>query len=77
MAWWATAGQPHKYYLSYMGENQAREFSVAVPPDETYDAVLVDTWEMTQTPVASGVKRGDVIQIPPKPYQAVILRRAD
>src|SRR5690606_29104511 len=77
MSWWPTAGQPHKYYLSYMGENQAREFTVAVPPGETYAAALVETWEMPQTPVARGVKRGDVLSIPPKPYQAMILRRAD
>lgn len=77
MAWWATAGQPHKYYLSYLGENQAREYSVATPPDEKYDAVLIDTWEMTQTPLAKGVSRGDVLNLPPRPYQAVMLRRAD
>lgn len=75
-AWWPTAGQPHKYYLSYMGENQASEFTVAVPPGEKYDAVLIDTWEMTETPVGTGVKRGDVLRFPPKPYQAVLLRRA-
>ena len=75
-AWWPTAGQPHQYYLSYMGENQAREFAVAVPPDEKYDAVLIDTWEMTETPLAEGVVRGQVLNIPPKPYQAVLLRRS-
>ncbi|RYE11332.1 MAG: DUF5060 domain-containing protein [Hyphomicrobiales bacterium] len=76
-AWWATAGQPHKYYLSYLGENQAREFAVVVPPDEKYDAMLIDTWEMTETPVGQGVVRGDVLAIPAKPYQAVLLRRAE
>ena len=59
-----------------MGENQASEFTVAVPPGEKYDAVLVDTWEMTETPIASGVVRGQVLKIPPKPYQALLLRRA-
>jgi hypothetical protein len=76
-AWWPTAGQPHKYYLSYMGENQASEFTVAVPPGEKYDAVLIDTWGMTETPLAEGVSRGDVLRFAPKPYQAVLLRRAD
>lgn len=75
-AWWATAGQPHKYYLSYFGENRPSEFTAAVPPDEKYDAVLIDTWEMTETPLASGVVRGDVLRFAPKPYQAMLLRRA-
>ena len=47
-----TAGQPHRYYLSYFGESQPREVDVVVPPDERYDATLIDTWEMTETPLA-------------------------
>ncbi len=73
---WATAGQPHRYYLTYFGENQPHEFTAAVPPDEAYEAVLIDTWEMTQTPIAQDVKRGDVLKFAPRPYQAVLLRRA-
>jgi hypothetical protein len=76
-AWWPTAGQLHKYYLSYFGENRPREVVAAVPPDETYDAVLIDTWEMTQTPLAKGVVRGHVLRIAPRPYQALLLTRAD
>jgi hypothetical protein len=72
---YATAGQPHRYYLSYFGENQPREVDVAVPPDETYDATLIDTWEMTETPLAKGVSRGDVLYFAAKPYQALLLRR--
>jgi len=49
----------------------------AVPPDEMYDAVLIDTWEMTQTPLAKGVVRGHVLRIAPRPYQALLLTRAD
>jgi hypothetical protein len=76
MSWWPTAGQPHKYYLSYFGENLPSEVAVAVPPDEKYDAVLIDTWAMTETPIGRGVARGDVLKFPPKPYQALLLRRA-
>jgi hypothetical protein len=75
MAWWPTAGQLHKYYLSYFGENRPREVVAAVPPDETYSATLIDTWNMTETPLAKGVVRGQVLPIPPKPYQALLLRR--
>lgn len=74
-AWWPTAGQAHRYYLSYFGENQPSAVTVAVPPDERYDATLIDTWEMTETPIASGVTRGDVLQFAPKPFQALRLTR--
>jgi hypothetical protein len=73
----ATAGQPHRYYLSYFGENQPGEVQAAVPPDELYDAILIDTWEMTETPIASGVVRGQILRFKAKPYQALLLRRAD
>jgi len=75
MAWWPTAGQLHRYYLTYFGENRPREVVAAVPPGETYSATLIDTWEMTETPVATGVVRGQALRIPPKPYQALLLRR--
>jgi hypothetical protein len=76
-AWFATAGQPHRYYLSYFGENQPSEFAVAVPPGERYSATLIDTWEMTETPLAASVERGDVLYFASKPYQAMLLRRVE
>jgi len=75
MAWWPTAGQLHRYYLTYFGENRPGEVVAAVPPDETYSAILIDTWEMTETAIATGVVRGQALRIPPKPYQALLLRR--
>ena len=77
MAWWATAGQPHRYYLAYMGENQPREFNVAVPPGESYSATLIDTWNMTETPLSDKVQRGDVLKFEPGPYLAMLLKRVD
>lgn len=58
MAWWPTAGQPHRYCLSYVGENQPSEAMVAVPPGERCSATLIDTWEMTETPLSDSVQRG-------------------
>ena len=70
-----TAGQEHQFYLSYFCDWQPREVQVAVPPDERYSATLIDTWEMTQTPVAASVSRGDILHIKSKPRQALLLRR--
>ncbi|HWU17842.1 MAG TPA: DUF5060 domain-containing protein [Devosia sp.] len=77
MVHFATAGQPHRYYLTYFGGNQPRELAVAVPPDERYSATLIDTWEMTETPLAQSVVRGELLHFAPKPYQALLLRRID
>jgi hypothetical protein len=72
-----TGGQPHRYYLGYFGLNRPREVTVPVPPGERYSATLIDTWEMTETPLAPSVERGDVLHIPAKTHQALLLRRID
>jgi hypothetical protein len=73
----ATAGQAHRYYLTYFGHNQPGEFAVAVPPGEAYCATLIDTWEMTETVIGARVTRGDLLHFRGKPYQAVRLERIE
>jgi len=73
----ATAGQAHRYYLSYFGTNQPGEVAASVPPSERYRATLIDTWDMTETEIATNVERGQLLHFPAKPYQALLLRRID
>lgn len=69
-------GKAHEYYLVYLGTRQPRGVAAAVPPGERYDVTLVDTWEMTETPLAQGIARGDVITMPGTSHLALILRRS-
>ena len=48
---------------------------IAVPKGETYRATLIDTWEMTETPLDQRVTRGELLTFPAKPYQALLLTR--
>jgi hypothetical protein len=73
----AAAGKSSRAYLQYFGVSQPSEITIAVPKDETYDATLIDTWEMTETPLGKRVARGDLLNIPAKPYQALLLTRAN
>jgi hypothetical protein len=73
--WFACAGQPHQYYLTYLGEHQPARLRFDGPEGESYRAEILDTWEMTMTPVAESVVHGGWIDLPQKPYLAVILRR--
>ena len=50
---------------------------MAVPPGERYSATLIDTWEMTETPLADSVQRGDLLHFEPKPYLAILLKRIE
>jgi hypothetical protein len=71
----ACAGQPHDYYLIYFGVHQPANMALDVPEGEQYTAEVVDTWEMTITPLEEPVVRGAAVPLPGKPYQALILRR--
>lgn len=57
-----------------MADWQPREIQLATPPGEAYSATLIDTWEMIETPIAASVTRGDMLYVPVKPRQALLLR---
>ncbi len=68
-------GQEHQYYLVYFGNHQPSELKIKVPEGEQYRAEIIDTWEMTLTPLGYPVERDAVVSLPGKPYQALVLRR--
>jgi Domain of unknown function (DUF5060)/Protein of unknown function (DUF4038)/Domain of unknown function (DUF5605) len=70
------AGQEHQYYLTYFGVHRPARMRLDVPEGETYTAEIVDTWEMTVTPLAEPIVRGGWVDLPGKSYQALILRRS-
>ncbi len=62
------------YYLYYYGQNRPNYMVYRMDPDKTYEAEVIDTWEMTVTKAGtfSGTFR---IDLPGKEYMAVRLRR--
>jgi hypothetical protein len=75
MSWFAGVHQPHEYYLTYFGVSQPAEMVASVPAGEKYKAEVVDTWEMTVTPLDEPVVRGAIVPLPQRPHQALIFRR--
>jgi hypothetical protein len=92
--WWGyhLAGKPFEYYLRYFGSEQPTEWALSLPghgkdPRNSYRADILDTWNMTVTPV-EGVftmaPRDDydvhdparpTIKLPGKPWIAVRLTK--
>lgn len=70
-----TAGQEHAYYLVYFGIHQPAQMPLVLPDGEEYSGEILDTWNMTRTPIADPIARGTTIELEQKPYQALILRR--
>jgi hypothetical protein len=92
--WWEyhIAGKPFEYYLHYFGDATPTEWKVAIPgkagdPLNRYRAEILDTWNMTVTPVegvfamaqTGAYDQSDparpTISLPGKPWQAVRLRK--
>ena len=70
-------GVEGKYYLCYHGERQPKYKKYRLPEGTRFAAEIIDTWEMTITPVA-GTHSGDTqIDLPGKPYIAVRFAAAE
>ncbi len=69
------AGQHHDYYLAYFGRHQPEQVMVHVPEGEKYRGEVIDTWGMTVTPLEESIMDDAVVQLPGKPYQALIMQR--
>jgi Domain of unknown function (DUF5060)/Domain of unknown function (DUF5605)/Protein of unknown function (DUF4038) len=70
-----SAGEQHHYYLTYFGRHQPAQVEVHVPEGEQYRGEVIDTWNMTVTPLEEAIERRTVLRLPGIPCQALILRR--
>jgi len=71
----ASAGSHHHDYLTYFGRHQPARVEVHVPEGEQYRGEVIDTWNMTVTPLEEVIEGGSVVPLPGIPRQALIMRR--
>ena len=65
------AGQPGRYYLYYFDYHQPSDYEFDLPPAASYQADLIDPWNMTITPIAGSYRGKFKLNLPGKPYLAV------
>jgi len=70
-----TAGRPGTYYLIYLGNHQPVKRQLNLPPSTRFSAEILDTWDMTITPVPGIFTGSCTIDLPGKPGLALRLRR--
>jgi hypothetical protein len=70
-----SGGQPGVYYLTYFGVRQPGRVTLRLPAGRRFRVDLLDTWEMTATPLEDAVEDGTTLRLPRKPYLALRLRR--
>lgn len=65
-----------RWGLFYFGDHcPGYKMMTMLPPDSAWKVDIIDTWEMTITPVAQEIRQGDKLELPGKPWIALRLQR--
>jgi hypothetical protein len=70
-----TAGKAGEYYLTYFGTRQPARTTFHLPEGGRYEVEVIDTWEMTVTPLEGTFEGRFTVELPGKPYVTVRVRR--
>ncbi|MBK3574726.1 DUF5605 domain-containing protein [Streptomyces sp. MBT65] len=70
-------GVEGRYYLTYFGFMQPRRRTFALAPGVRYEAEVIDTWNMTVTPLPGTYEGVFTLPLPARPYIAVRLVARD
>ena len=71
----ACAGEEDEYYLVYFGIHQPAFQPLCLPVGNKYNIDLIDTWNMTITPLKSKVEGKCEVKLPGKPYIALRIQK--
>ena len=71
------AGRECEYYLAYFGIHQPAYRSFKLPEGSRFNIDMIDTWEMTITPVERTFEGECKVKLPNKPYMALRIRKED
>jgi hypothetical protein len=64
-------GIEHEYYLGYLNDAQPRSIVINLPTDAQYQVDVIDTWNMTITPLQMKFSGRSLIELPAKPFMAI------
>ena len=67
-------GVEDRYYLIYFGHMQPRRRTVSLRPGTRYRADVIDTWNMTITPLPDTYEGTFTLPLPGRPYVAIRLQ---
>jgi|WetSurMetagenome_2_1015567.scaffolds.fasta_scaffold08878_2 hypothetical protein len=68
---YAAISKDKEYYLAYFNDAQPRSTIINLPADSFYSVEIIDTWNMTITPVEKKFSGYSLIELPSKPYIAL------
>jgi hypothetical protein len=65
------AGIQNKYYLVYLGSDQPRSLMIDLPNSINFNVEVIDTWNMTITPISKTFSGRSLIELFGRPYTAL------
>ncbi|NLU40720.1 MAG: DUF5605 domain-containing protein, partial [Firmicutes bacterium] len=69
------ADRDKTYILVYFGMEQSVQKRIALPEGTTYKLEIIDTWNMTVTPIDGEFSGMTTVQLPGRPHTAVRARK--
>ncbi|HEU5342327.1 DUF5060 domain-containing protein [Edaphobacter sp.] len=73
--YYLNAGTPGQLYLYYFDYHRPSRYDFPLPTTANFRATLIDPWNMTTTPVPGTHSGKSRIQLPNKPYQAIVFEK--
>jgi hypothetical protein len=71
----ARVGNEPDIYLQYFGVYAPALWNLSLPEEHVYQVEVIDTWEMTVTPLEGQYSGKCQVKLPGKPYSAIRIRR--
>lgn len=68
---YSALGYKDEYFLNYYNMDQPRGQIVKLPKSSSYQAEIINAWDMTITPVEGTFSGNSLIQLPGKPFTAI------
>ena len=73
--YYLNAGTPGQLYLYYFDYHRPARYDFPLPTTANFRATLIDPWNMTTTPIPGTYSGKSRIQLPSKPYQAIVFEK--
>jgi hypothetical protein len=73
----AAGNMSDEYILAYFGDSRPSFKILPIPEGKSYKVELIDTWEMTITPLDGTYTNESKINLPGKPYMALRMTKSN
>jgi hypothetical protein len=74
-SYYLSAGTPNELYLWYFDYHRPARYTFPLPNTANFEAALIDSFEMKETKLAGTFRGKSRIDLPNRPFQAIVFRK--